>query len=82
MIRKFLDTFTEKDDIGRFRWENFVRARTSWSKENKPNNWYSIYVSEDLSELTLEKKDGYFEILPVTNQGEFTWKNIPVHLKN
>ena len=75
--QEVLDTFTEKDDIGRFRWENFVRARTSWSKENKPNNWYSIYVSEDLSELTLEKKDGYFEILPVTNQGEFTWKNIP-----
>ena len=75
--QEVLDTFTEKDDIGRFRWENFVRARTSWSKENKPNNWYSIYVSEDLSELTLEKKDGYIEILPVTNQGEFTWKNIP-----
>ena len=54
--QEVLDTFTEKDDIGRFRWENFVRARTSWSKENKPNNWYSIYVSEDLSELTLEKK--------------------------
>ena len=47
--QEVLDTFTEKDDIGRFRWENFVRARTSWSKENKPNNWYSIYVSEDLS---------------------------------
>ncbi|UKH21703.1 site-specific DNA-methyltransferase [Actinobacillus pleuropneumoniae] len=75
--REVLDTFTEKDDIGRFRWENFVRARTSWSKKNKPNNWYSIYVNEDLSELTLEKKDGYIEVLPVTNQGEFTWKNIP-----
>lgn len=75
--QEVLDTFTEKDDVGRFRWENFVRARTSWSKKNKPNNWYSIYVSEDLSELTLEKKDSYIEVLPVTNQGEFTWKNIP-----
>lgn len=75
--QEVLDTFTEKDDMGRFRWENFVRARTSWSKKNKPNNWYSIYVSEDLSELTLEKNAGYIEVLPVTTQGEFTWKNIP-----
>src|SRR5690606_7884183 len=30
--QEVLDTFTESDDIGKYRWENFIRARTSWSK--------------------------------------------------
>lgn len=75
--KEVLDTFTEQDNNGRFRYENFIRARTSWSKKNKPNNWYPIYVSPDLNHLTLEKTSGYHEIYPTTNQGEFTWKNIP-----
>ena len=75
--KEVLDTFTEQDNNGRFRYENFIRSRTSWSKKNKPNNWYPIYVSPDLNHLTLEKTSGYHEIYPTTNQGEFTWKNIP-----
>ena len=75
--QEVLDTFTEKDEEGRFRYENYIRARTSWSKNNKPNNWYPIYVSEDLTDITLENKNGYIEVLPITSQGEFTWKNIP-----
>lgn len=75
--QEVLDTFTEKDEEGRFRYENYIRARTSWSKNNKPNNWYPIYVSEDLTDITLENKNGYIEVLPTTSQGEFTWKNIP-----
>lgn len=75
--KEVLDTFVEKDINGRFRYENFIRARTSWSRKNKPNNWYPIYVSHDLKHITLEPIDGYHEIYPITNQGEFTWKNIP-----
>lgn len=75
--KEVLDTFIEQDNDGRFRYENFIRARTSWSRKNKPNNWYPIYVSPDLKHLTLEETSGYHKVYPTTNQGEFTWKNIP-----
>ena len=74
--QEVLDTFTETDESGKFRYENFIRARTSWSRKNKPNNWYPLYVSPDLSKITREKKEGYSELYPITENGEFSWKNI------
>lgn len=74
--QEVLDTFTETDEDGKFRYENFIRARTSWSRKNKPNNWYPLYVSPDLSKITREKKEDYSELYPITENGEFSWKNI------
>lgn len=71
-----LATFTEQDSVSRYRWENFIRARTSWSRENRPNNWYPIYVSPDLKHITTERMENYVELYPQTNQGDFSWKNI------
>ena len=71
-----LKTFTEEDKIGRFRWENMIRARTVWSRKNRPKNWYPIYVSKDLNEITAEYHEDYHELYPVTDQGEFAWKVI------
>lgn len=71
------ESFSESDDDGSFRYEPFLRARTVWSRQNKPNNWYPIYVSKDLKTMTSEKKSGYHEIFPITNNGkEMAWKNI------
>jgi len=70
------ETFDQRDENGKFRWENFIRARTSWSRKNKPNNWYPIYVSDDLQHISSTKINGCNEIYPVTNTGEFGWKNI------
>jgi len=71
-----LATFTLEDKKGRYRYENFVRARSEWSRVNKPKNWYPIYVSEDLKDITSEKKNGYFELYPTTDSGDYSWKNI------
>lgn len=71
-------TFNMSDEEGKYRLEPFMRVRTSWSRKNKPNNYYPIYVSRNLKELTLKKKDGYYEIFPKTKDGrEWAWKNIP-----
>ncbi len=71
------ESFSESDDDGSFRYEPFLRARTVWSRQNKPNNWYPIYVSKDLKTITSEKESGYHEIFPITNNGkEMAWKNI------
>lgn len=71
-----LETFTETDKHGRYRWENFIRARTSWSKQNKPNNWYPLYIDPINSKISTEKTEGYIEVFPTTSTGDFTWKAI------
>src|SRR5690554_5562771 len=71
-----IKTFNLHDQKGRYRYENYIRARTVWSRKNKPNNWYPIYVSSDLKTITTKKHEGYYELFPITNQGEFSWKNI------
>lgn len=71
-----LETFTETDEKGRFRWENFIRARTSWSKENKPNNWYPLYVDVASDKVFAEASDDLVQIYPITNTGDFTWKAV------
>jgi len=71
-----LATFDQSDDVGKYRYENFIRARTAWSRKNRPNNWYPIYVSKDLKTITSEHHPDYYELYPTTNQGEFSWKNI------
>jgi len=68
------ETFNQEDENGKYRWEQFIRARTSTSRENKPDSWYPIYVSKDFKDVTLTKKNGYLEILPKKNGSEFTWK--------
>jgi len=70
-------TFTEIDDEGKFRYEPYMRARTVWSRENRPRNWYPIYVSKDLKSITHKKTKDYYEVFPVTNNGkEMAWKNV------
>ena len=70
-------TFTEIDNEGKFRYEPYMRARTVWSRENRPKNWYPIYVSKDLKEITHKKQKDYYEVFPITNNGkEMAWKNI------
>jgi len=70
-------TFTEVDNEGKFRYEPYMRARTVWSRENRPQNWYPIYVSKDLKNITHKKQNGYYEVFPITNNGkEMAWKNV------
>jgi adenine-specific DNA-methyltransferase len=70
-------SFDLEDEDGKYRLESFMRARTVWSRENRPLNWYPIYVSKDLKDITSQKKSGYYEVYPITNDGkEMAWKNI------
>ncbi len=73
-----IETFDQSDKDGKFRWEPYIRARTVWSRDNRPDNWYPIYVSPDLKEITSVYHDGYYEVYPKTNTGDFSWKNIRI----
>ena len=39
------------------------------TRKDKPRSWYPIYVSKDLSKVSLEKVSDYEEVLPITNTG-------------
>ena len=71
-----LKEFTEKDEIGNFKWKNFIRGDTT--KAIKPKGYYPIYVSPDLKDLSLEEKQGYHKVLPIDNKGtERAWIVLP-----
>lgn len=69
--------FNFTDEKGGYKLKNFIRlADGKYSlRENKPAFWYPIYVSRDLSLLSLEPiADGY-TVYPITETGiERTWK--------
>lgn len=69
--------FECKDDKGAYRLKNFIRLADGKyaTRESKPNFWYPIYVSDDLKELSLNEKENYVAVYPVTDSGvERTWK--------
>jgi len=73
----FLKTFDREDELGKYKLQNFIRVGGGDSnlKVNKPSFWYPIYVSPNLDEITLDKKENFFEIYPITSSGqERTWK--------
>ncbi len=69
-------TFTLSDGQRRYRLDPFARIRNSTTREIKPEAYYPIFVSPDLSDLTLEEsKVGYTAVYPVNDEGkEFSWK--------
>lgn len=74
--------FNLEDDAGKkYRLLPFARVRTSTKREAKPDFYYPIYVSKDLKEITLDKKDNYYEVFPIVNGIEYTWKTIPKTFK-
>tara|TARA_R110002050_G_scaffold300678_1_gene471477 strand:+ start:5776 stop:7686 length:1911 start_codon:yes stop_codon:yes gene_type:complete len=73
----FLKTFDKEDEKGRYKLKNFIRVGGGDAnlRVNKANFWYPIYVSKDLSQLSLNYKEGFYEVYPITSTGqERTWK--------
>ncbi len=73
--------FNLKDEKGNYYLKNYIMVQggsRGCTREDKPAYWYPIYVSNDLSTVSLEKAEGYEEIFPVTNTGrEMTWVTKP-----
>ena len=72
-----IESFDKRDEKGNYRLEPFIRVRSNTLRTNKPKFWYPIYVSKDLKDITLTKKNDYHEIFPINNGREFTWKTKP-----
>ena len=71
-----LEEYDKEDDIGIFKsvplmYSRFVEDKMS---KNPQQHFYPIYVSKDLTEITLSKVDGYYEVLPINNKRKICWK--------
>lgn len=65
------------DEKGAYRLKNFIRLSDGKyaTKESKPTFWYPIYVSEDLTRLSLKEMNNSTAVYPITDSGvERTWK--------
>mgnify|MGYP003865312467 CR=1 FL=1 len=74
---EFLKTFDKEDKKGKYKLKDFIRVGGGDEnlRKNKPSFWYPIYVSKDLKKITLNKKENYYQVLPITTKGqERTWK--------
>ena len=67
----------KKDNKGFYKLNNYIRGGGGDAnlRINKPTFWYPVYVNPNTLEISLEAKNGFNEIYPVTNTGvERTWK--------
>lgn len=74
---KFLTTFNLEDQRGKYKLKNFIRigGGNSALRKNKPSFWYPLYVSTDLKEISIDKKENFIEVYPITKSNiERTWK--------
>ena len=69
--------FYLRDKKGNYYLKNYIMVQggsRGCTREDKPTCWYPIYISKDLSAVSLDKVEGYEEVLPITNTGrEMTW---------
>ena len=65
------------DEKGAYRLKNFIRLSDGKyaTRESKPTFWYPIFVSEDLTKLSLKEINNGTAVYPITDSGvERTWK--------
>ncbi len=73
-------SFDRYDEQGAYKRKNFIRLADGKyaTREAKPNFWYPIYISPELNNFSLVKKEDWIEIFPVIKSGvERTWKTLP-----
>ena len=72
-----VELFNLRDNKGAYREKNFIRLADGKyaTREAKPEFWYPIYVSYDLSEVSVKAIENAIPVYPITETGvERTWK--------
>ena len=69
-------TFDREDAKGKYRLNNYIRlgGGNANLRKNKPHFYYPIYISKDLTRISLEKIPDSFVKYPNTKNQERTWK--------
>ena len=70
--------YSEVDEIGPFKWRDFLRTGGFSTPEERPNSFYPIYYSPTSREIRLECFPGAVEILPLDSNGkQRVWRKTP-----
>ena len=69
------DEFNLSDNKGNYRLEPYMRLKDGDlnNRENKPNNWFPVYVSKDLKTISLFEMDDAYVVYPVYKGIEKSW---------
>ena len=62
--------FKYEDKISKYQLSPFRRSGGYSTPDERPNSFYPIYYGDKNNELSLEKKPGFIEILPIDSQGK------------
>ena len=68
--------YKRNDQKGKFKSEPLMYSRFVEEKmqKNPDQYFYPIYVSKDLSKITLSRMRGYYEVLPINRKRKICWK--------
>ena len=70
--------YGEVDEIGAFRWRDFLRTGGFSTPEERPNSFYPIYYNPASKEASLEYSSGSVKILPLDSEGkQRVWRKTP-----
>ncbi|MDE0424323.1 MAG: site-specific DNA-methyltransferase [Candidatus Poribacteria bacterium] len=83
MSEKTEKTYNLADEISKYKLENLMRKGETRNarREDRPKQFYPIYVSKDLKQISLTKEGNYHEVLPKENGIEWVWSNSPSTLQ-
>ena len=71
------DKFNLKDNIGKYKLNPFLHDHKKGSMESKENNFYPIFVNPNTLDLSINEKEGFIKLLPITKNGiKRSWQNI------
>ena len=70
-----VDSYSKFDDISAYSETPFIRTGNNSTRESRPNLYYPIYWNSKNGSLSLAKKAGSVELLPINEAGEEkTWR--------
>lgn len=70
-----MSQYIKRDEYGYYKPRGFRRSGNNSKREERPKLFYPIYYDPKTEKITLEKKEGCIEILPIDEQGiERCWR--------
>ena len=63
--------FNLTDEKGNYKLRSFIRGEAL--RQDRPHFFYPIYVSPELKDISLTAREGYHQILPISNNAERVW---------
>lgn len=68
------EEYDEQDEISPYKLISLRKTGKGWKKSDRPNMFYPAYFNERTKEISLNKKRGLIEILPITKGELGRWR--------